>query len=502
MNLTSDQFLTRKQLVPAILAAWLLCGGSSSLWAQAPGQDAPAPSDNVSEMRAKLGKAVDVELVETPLVDAIAYLSDQSDLPILLDVRGLDDIGVSSDHPVSLNVRNLPLKQALKLIGDPIGLSYELRNEVLIFTSKEVTESNMQHEVIPVGEILAGIKNNRELLAFRDTLESSVAPESWAQVGGPGSLSLFGKSLIVSQTEANLEELNLALAAIRKIDTNRHSPIDAAPAPKVLKALSQTASLEFVETPLEDALQQISQIHELPIVLDTKGLEEDGIATDSPVTIRVQNVSLRSALRLALHHTSPELVFEVHPNMLRITTDSAQSLALRIYPIGDLCATEDAAARLQRVITESVTPDSWDSYGGLGVISRLGVRQQSLVIRQYNQTHGQIEALLKKLRAVRKTTGDASSEPPTPEAMVLRGYTIGLQQDTPKEALEQVVEFLKDELAEEWKEDGARVGIVAGQLVVRQRESVHQRVRETLQQLGIFVSAPQKGGGLGNGGFF
>lgn len=495
-----------------VLAAMLACVLSTSLLAQQPppGKAAAWERQNQVEqrLRAALSKRTSVELLATPLDEAIALLADKTELPIFLDRRALDDIGLGVDEPVNLNVREMPLKQVFKLIGQRFGLTYQVRNEVIEITSNEAAETHLQHAVIPIGEILAGIDSNRELLGLRDTLELAVAPESWASVGGPASLSMFGKSLIVAQSEANLDELRQALAAIHKIKAGSYNSIEASAAPAVEQALGKTATLEFLETPLSDTLHHISQTYDLPIMLDDRSLNEEGIPSDTPVTVRVQHVSLRSALRLALHSASPQLVFESWPNLLRVTTDAARSLHLKIYPVGDLCANEDAAVQLQRVITETVAPDSWDSYGGEGVVSRLGVRQQTLVIRQYGNIHNEIEGLLKRMRQAKAESGDdADDDQSAPEAMILRGYTVSVEAD----ALTEVQAFLKEEMPKAWGEEGARLSIIAGQLVIRQRESVHRHVREVLQQLGIFIAPLQKGmvggggmggGGLGGGGFF
>ncbi|MCG8653615.1 MAG: hypothetical protein MI861_27505, partial [Pirellulales bacterium] len=69
---------------------------------------------------------------------------------------------------------------------------------------------------------------------------------------------------------------------------------------RISAALDDETSHTFLELPLEDAARQISEAHDIPIVVDRRALEEIGLTVDQPVTMDLKNVSLRSFLRLML----------------------------------------------------------------------------------------------------------------------------------------------------------------------------------------------------------
>jgi hypothetical protein len=90
-------------------------------------------------------------------------------------------------------------------------------------------------------------------------------------------------------------------------------------------ALGQTTDLQFVETPLKDAIDFLAAQHEIPIVLNAKSLEEAGVNIDTPVTKNLSGITLRSTLNLLLGEL--ELTYVVQNGVLMITTEAeAQKL--------------------------------------------------------------------------------------------------------------------------------------------------------------------------------
>ena len=51
-----------------------------------------------------------------PLSEVVAYLSEYHNIPITLDRRALDDVGVGSDTPVSLCLTGVSLRAGLRLM--------------------------------------------------------------------------------------------------------------------------------------------------------------------------------------------------------------------------------------------------------------------------------------------------------------------------------------------------------------------------------------------------
>jgi len=107
---------------------------------------------------------------------------------------------------------------------------------------------------------------------------------------------------------------------------------------RIFKALNENTQLEFVETPLKDVVAYLADFHNIPIVINSKKLDEAAVGIDTPVTKSLKGISLRSALRLMLAEL--ELTYLIDDEVLQITTpDDANSpdrLTTKVYPVGDL----------------------------------------------------------------------------------------------------------------------------------------------------------------------
>jgi len=71
----------------------------------------------------------------TPLSSVMQTLADQYQIPIVIDQKGLEDETVSPEEPISLNVPEISLRSALKLILEPLNLTYAIQDEVMKITS-------------------------------------------------------------------------------------------------------------------------------------------------------------------------------------------------------------------------------------------------------------------------------------------------------------------------------------------------------------------------------
>jgi hypothetical protein len=106
--------------------------------------------------------------------------------------------------------------------------------------------------------------------------------------------------------------------------------------------LNQVTSLDPVETPLTDLVTIIRDMHQLPIMLKTKTLDEAGVSIDTPITKRVANMRLRTALDLILEEL--ELTYVVLEEVVVITTpeDAQSRMEIRVYDCRDLLSARAA----------------------------------------------------------------------------------------------------------------------------------------------------------------
>jgi type II secretory pathway component GspD/PulD (secretin) len=77
-------------------------------------------------------------------------------------------------------------------------------------------------------------------------------------------------------------------------------------------------NMNFTDIPLGKVLDELSTWHGINIYPDRPALEEAGVSLDRPITIRLENISLKSALNLLLHQA--HLTYVVADDVLKVTT--------------------------------------------------------------------------------------------------------------------------------------------------------------------------------------
>lgn len=111
---------------------------------------------------------------------------------------------------------------------------------------------------------------------------------------------------------------------------------------KIIAELTKDTDLEFPQgVPLSDVVASIAQRHKIPILFDTKAIQDGGAQVDAPLAedISLKGVTLRSALRVLLKKF--ELTYLIKDDVMQITTkaaaeDIAQNGVTKVYPVADL----------------------------------------------------------------------------------------------------------------------------------------------------------------------
>jgi hypothetical protein len=104
-----------------------------------------------------LDQIIPLEFIETPLRDVIDYLKDAAAIPIEIDTKALDDVGLTTDTPVTRNLKGVTLRSGLRLILKDLDLTYMVRDEVLLITTPEEAETQLVTKVYPVADLVVPI---------------------------------------------------------------------------------------------------------------------------------------------------------------------------------------------------------------------------------------------------------------------------------------------------------------------------------------------------------
>ena len=137
---------------------------------------------------------------------------------------------------------------------------------------------------------------------------------------------------IVFPSAREWEELTIRRQKYKVIDMAPVSPAEE----KIRKALTKPISVGFDEAPLSEAIEFIREYTGVNVVLDPVGLDTLSLDPDTPVTLKLEQVTLKSALRLLL--TPLELTYMIRDEVLFITSlENAESeMVTKVYPVADL----------------------------------------------------------------------------------------------------------------------------------------------------------------------
>ncbi|NBV47062.1 MAG: hypothetical protein EBR86_15865, partial [Planctomycetia bacterium] len=95
-----------------------------------------------------------LEFNETPLRDVISQLQDSQGIPIQVDTKALEEAGLDLDAPVTRNLSGVSLRSALRLILGDLDMTYLIKDEVLLITTKEKAAENLIVKVYPVADLV------------------------------------------------------------------------------------------------------------------------------------------------------------------------------------------------------------------------------------------------------------------------------------------------------------------------------------------------------------
>jgi type II secretory pathway component GspD/PulD (secretin) len=113
---------------------------------------------------------------------------------------------------------------------------------------------------------------------------------------------------------------------------------------EIERSLSAPVTVNFVDTPLKQVLEVLSNTQGINIVPEESALEEEMISLDRPVTKKLDNISLKSALNLILKDA--KLTWVIRNEVLEVTTEShsKDKNVMRVYHVADLVVPIQQAA--------------------------------------------------------------------------------------------------------------------------------------------------------------
>jgi len=177
---------------------------------------------SVKKIEQALKAPVEVDFVDLPLHDALNYLSEFARIPIEVDKKALDEVGVSTDLTLTLKLRGPALRSGLDLLLEPLTLTYVVGNGVLKVTTLEVAESTFETHQYDVAELIDFTNDQQRdsdyrLLSRAIALADGSKWEDNQGEGGTISLDHEAQSVSIKQSQRAHRAISGLLKTLKKV---------------------------------------------------------------------------------------------------------------------------------------------------------------------------------------------------------------------------------------------------------------------------------------------
>ncbi|HEY4262959.1 MAG TPA: M56 family metallopeptidase, partial [Schlesneria sp.] len=237
------------------------------------------------------------------------------------------------------------------------------------------------------------------------------------------ALLLCGGAIAAARWQAPIADNAIAAQEVaepaQQVDQTDHVSL-AERERRVEHALREYTYVSFTENPLKEAFQYLEDLHYIDIQLDLKALERQKVSPDTPMSLVVSDIPLRSALKLLLEPLS--LTTFIENGQLVITDREEAATHLRDFtvldpPVADIVQFGIKPAELLTAISSVIDPATWKSNGGRGTLELKTVliptnlaSREALVVHQRLGIWPEVEQLMGELKQAIRNPEDVADE--------------------------------------------------------------------------------------------
>jgi len=160
----------------------------------------------------------------------------------------------------------------------------------------------------------------------------------------------------------------------------------------IRRTLDKRIDLSLGKTPLSSFFQTLSDELGIAILIDEKGLEDETITPEDPVTAVRTDTRARDIIRQVLEPLN--LTTVVKGEALLVTNKKNSANINRYYDLSFILPNNTVTNDLIRAIETSITPDTWLNAGGTSTMSMVG---SVLVVHANEETQEELATFLREI---------------------------------------------------------------------------------------------------------
>lgn len=476
--------------------------------------EGPATIDPVALLPKILAAPASVAFDGESLLEMASWFEKQHNLKMVFDRSALDELRIPLGEPVYDQLDNEPVYLLLNRLS-MLDLAWYYDDGLIRVTTQEEAETLQRTVPYTLGDLLdEGFQRD----AIYDSIISTIDAETWAENGGgEAELQWLGDVLFVRQTDETQRRVAGFFAALREYGRQTFI-LDPPKHIKLRDQLNQPVTIQLNQTPLVVAIEKLATVAEIDIRLDKNGIEELGIRAREPITVDLDQRSLRTVIEVAFGDL--DLTWMLRDGVLWITPYQVAETEIKtaVYNVSDLARDASEGDALANAIFSQMMPGSWAENGG-GESEITFAKAGLITVSQTEAGHEQLLSLLERYRKALSQSKPRKEKGSDPDEVLTHYYRL------PEQVAVGLHRVLKDLVAaDSWKSEQqteavatilivpsdaeyqtkqkgeARV-IPQSTLIIKQTRSAHEEIAELIEKIRRGdVPAKESSGGLGGGG--
>ncbi|HVT29019.1 MAG TPA: hypothetical protein VHE81_13470 [Lacipirellulaceae bacterium] len=253
---------------------------------------------------------------------------------------------------------------------------------------------------------------------------------------------------------------------------------------EIERRLQTPVLLRYDNTPLSEVMNSLSQLANVNIHLDPRGLSQEGVNSDTPVTINLsKEISLKSALNLILEPL--HLSYVVSDEVLKITSEQLRDgeLYTQTYNVADLVTPIPNFVPSSNIGLQGLINDSM-AVAGRGPMGIGGATPAVLVNDRKQRLAKSPSNVLAQQLGSQPASSDGLTQPNVPVGSGPGGMGAAANAD-----FDSLIDLITSTVATDtWAENGGGQAEIRPfptnlSLVISQTQAVHEQIADLLQQL-------------------